>query len=54
MGRAGAGVRPQQAVAAFDSASAMLRVLSRHLHGDSSPALGLGPTARLAGPVLLP
>ncbi|MEY8038169.1 hypothetical protein [Saccharopolyspora cebuensis] len=47
-------MRPRQAVAAFDSASAMLRVLSRHLHGGSSPALGLGPTARLAGPGLLP
>jgi hypothetical protein len=47
-------VAPQHAVASFDSASAMLRVLARHLHGRSSPALGLGPAARFGGPLLLP
>lgn len=47
-------MKPQRAVASFDSASAMLRVLSRHLHGRSSAALGLGPVARVAGQAVLP
>jgi hypothetical protein len=46
-------MKPQRVVASFDSASAMLRVLGQHLHGADSPALGLGPSARLAG-LLLP
>jgi hypothetical protein len=45
-------VKPQRAVASFDSASAFLRVLARHLHGQGSPALGLGPAARLTSHVL--
>lgn len=47
-------MKPQRAIASFDSASAMLRVLSRHLHGRHSPALGLGPAARVAGHTLAP
>lgn len=47
-------MRPRRAIASFDSASAMLRVLSRHLNGRSSPALGLGQTARVAGSAVLP
>ncbi|CCH32341.1 hypothetical protein ABZ816_24600 [Actinosynnema sp. NPDC047251] len=45
-------MKPQRAVASFDSASAFLRVLAGHLHGRSSPVLGLGPAARAAGRVL--
>lgn len=45
-------MRPHRAIASFDSASTMLRVLAQHLHGRSSPALGLGPTARLAARAL--
>lgn len=46
-------MKPDRAVASFDSATAMLRVLARHLHGRSSPALGLGPrVARFADAVL--
>ncbi|WP_433271366.1 hypothetical protein ACQPZF_12205 [Actinosynnema sp. CS-041913] len=45
-------MRPQRAVASFDSASTFLRVLGRHLHGAGSPVLGLGPAARAAGLVL--
>ena len=47
-------MKPQRAIASFDSASAMLRVLARHLYGHSSPALGVGPPARVAGRALLP
>jgi hypothetical protein len=47
-------VKPQRAIASFDSASAMLRLLSRYLHGRSSAALGLGPVARVAGSIALP
>lgn len=47
-------MKPQRAVASFDSASAMLRVLARHLHGRSSPALGVGPATRVAGRAVLP
>lgn len=39
-------MRPDRAVASFDSASTFLRVLARHLHGEGSPALGLGWAAR--------
>lgn len=45
-------VRPDRAVASFDSASTFLRVLAQHLHGRSSPALGLGPAARATSRVL--
>jgi hypothetical protein len=45
-------VKPQRAIASFDSASTMLRVLAQHLHGTDSPVLGLGPNARLAGRLL--
>ncbi|MDP9406481.1 MAG: hypothetical protein M3P95_00895 [Actinomycetota bacterium] len=36
-------MRPDRAVAAFDSASAMLRALSAFLHGRDFPALGSAP-----------
>ena len=45
-------MKPSRAVASFDSASAFHRVLAQHLHGASSPALGLGPGARALGRVL--
>ena len=45
-------MKPQRAVASFDSASTFLRVLGQHLHGTGSPALGLGPSARAAAHVL--
>lgn len=47
-------MKPGQAIASFDSASAMLRVLAAHLHGASSPLLGLGPVAHTAARILLP
>lgn len=47
-------MKPSRAVASFDSATAMLRVLARHLHGRSSPALGLGPGVATVASVLLP
>jgi hypothetical protein len=43
---------PARAVASFDSASTFLRVLARHLHGEASPVLGLGPAARATSRVL--
>ncbi|HEV2782764.1 MAG TPA: hypothetical protein VGX25_25510 [Actinophytocola sp.] len=45
-------MRPNRAIASFDSASTFLRVLARHLHGADSPALGLGPAARTASRLL--
>lgn len=45
-------MRPNRAVASFDSASTFHRVLAQHLHGSGSPALGLGPAARAVGRVL--
>jgi hypothetical protein len=45
-------MRPDRAVASFDSASTFLRVLARHLHGQDSPALGLGRAARAASRLL--
>jgi hypothetical protein len=45
-------MKAQRAVASFDSASSFLRVLAQHLHGSSSPALGLGAAARATGGVL--
>jgi hypothetical protein len=45
-------MKPGRAVASFDSASTFLRVLAQHLHGKDSPALGLGPAARVASRVL--
>jgi hypothetical protein len=45
-------VRPTRAVASFDSASTFHRVLAQHLHGDASPALGLGPAARAVSHLL--
>ncbi|WP_158883666.1 hypothetical protein [Amycolatopsis anabasis] len=44
-------MKPGKAIASFDSASAFLRVLARHLHGKDSPALGLGPAGRITGRV---
>ncbi len=41
---------PDLPIADFDSASAMLRALTRHLHGADFPALGLGDGLR--GPAL--
>jgi hypothetical protein len=37
-------MRPQRAVASFDSATGMLRALSRFLHGRDVPALGSAPS----------
>jgi hypothetical protein len=45
-------MRPERAVASFDSASTFHRVLAQHLHGKSSPALGLGPAARAVSGLL--
>lgn len=45
-------MKPQRAVASFDSASTFHRVLAQHLHGSGSPALGLGPAARAVSRVL--
>ncbi|MBB4912758.1 hypothetical protein [Actinophytocola algeriensis] len=45
-------MRPKRAVASFDSASTFHRVLAQHLHGSSSPALGLGPAARAVSRLL--
>lgn len=45
-------MRSRRAIASFDSASTFLRVLAQHLHGRSSPALGLGPAARAVSHVL--
>jgi hypothetical protein len=45
-------MRPKRAVASFDSASTFHRVLARHLHGEGSPALGLGPVARAVSRLL--
>ncbi|MFI6737626.1 hypothetical protein ACIBI9_32275 [Nonomuraea sp. NPDC050451] len=38
-------MRPAKAVASFDSASGMLRALSRFLHGKDMPLIGQGPAA---------
>ena len=45
-------MRPTRAVASFDSASTFHRVLAQHLHGQGSPALGLGPAARAVSRLL--
>jgi hypothetical protein len=45
-------MKPDRAVASFDSASTFHRVLAQHLHGESSPALGLGPAARAVSRLL--
>jgi hypothetical protein len=45
-------MRPSRAVASFDSASTFHRVLAQHLHGEDSPALGLGPAARAVSRLL--
>jgi|tagenome__1003787_1003787.scaffolds.fasta_scaffold20987324_3 hypothetical protein len=45
-------MRPKRAVASFDSASTFHRVLAQHLHGTGSPALGLGPAARVISRLL--
>jgi hypothetical protein len=45
-------MRPERAVASFDSASTFHRVLAQHLHGKGSPALGLGPAARAVSRLL--
>jgi hypothetical protein len=43
-------VKPAKAVASFDSATGMLRALSRYLHGRDIPLIGQAPT--LLEPVL--
>ncbi|HEX6357623.1 hypothetical protein [Actinophytocola sp.] len=45
-------MKPNRAVASFDSASTFHRVLAQHLHGQGSPALGLGPAARAVSRLL--
>jgi hypothetical protein len=45
-------MKPDRAVASFDSASTFHRVLAQHLHGAGSPALGLGPAARAVSHLL--